>query len=78
MGGEYEREAIWASHLGAARGADGSAAGWRWGRGRVLGGNKVMGAGKFPAGPNLLSWLEKMSCGPKLEPGPSLDQFEAT
>ena len=38
--------------------ADGSAAGWRWGRGRVLGANKVTGAGKFPAGTNLLSWLE--------------------
>jgi len=33
--------------FGCGAGADGSAAGWRWGRGRVLGGNKVTGAGKF-------------------------------
>ena len=50
-------------------GADGQCGGVAVGRGRVLGGNKVTGAGK---------WLEKMSCGPKLEPGPSLDQFEAS
>ena len=46
MGAEHEGEAIWASHLGAARGRTVERRGG-WGRRRVQGGNKVTGAGKF-------------------------------
>jgi len=61
-------------------GADGQCGGVAVGRGRVLGGNKVRELARF------VYWYTKArksvlrpAAGPlKLEPGPSLDQFEAS